>query len=94
MTNEFKIAVVGASGAVGEVMLSILSERGYPAANVVALASERSAGNPVDYGRGSLYVEDLAEFDFSGVKYALFSAGGSVSEKYAPIASQASFSPF
>ena len=89
MTNEFKMAVVGASGAVGEVMLSIRSERGYPAANVVALASERSAGNPVDYGRGSLYVEDLAEFDFSGVKYALFSAGGSVSEKYAPIASQA-----
>jgi len=89
MKNEFKIAVVGASGAVGEVMLSILAERGYPAANVVALASERSAGNPVDYGRSSLYVEDLAEFDFSGVKYALFSAGGSVSEKYAPIASQA-----
>lgn len=89
MKNEFKIAVVGASGAVGEVMLSILADRGYPAANVVALASERSAGNPVDYGRTSLYVEDLAEFDFSGVKYALFSAGGSVSEKYAPIASQA-----
>jgi aspartate-semialdehyde dehydrogenase len=89
MNTEFKIAVVGASGAVGEVMLSILSEHGYPAANVTALASERSAGNPVDYGRGSLVVDDLADFDFSGVKYALFSAGGSVSEKYAPIAAEA-----
>jgi aspartate-semialdehyde dehydrogenase len=89
MSNEFKIAVVGASGAVGEVMLSILAEHGYPAKNVVALASERSAGKPVDYGRTSLTVDDLDGFDFSGVKYALFSAGGSVSEKYAPIAAEA-----
>ena len=89
MSNEFKIAVVGASGAVGEVMLSILAEHGYPAKNVVALASERSAGKPVDYGRTSLTVDDLDGFDFTGVKYALFSAGGSVSEKYAPIAAEA-----
>jgi len=89
MRNDFQIAVVGASGAVGEVMLSILAERGYRAENVTALASERSAGKPLDFGRSSVYVDDLAGFDFSGVKYALFSAGGSVSEKYAPIAAEA-----
>ena len=89
MSTEFKIAVVGASGAVGEVMLSILAEHGYSADKVVALASERSAGKPVDFGRHSLVVDDLDGFDFTGVKYALFSAGGSVSEKYAPIAAEA-----
>jgi aspartate-semialdehyde dehydrogenase len=89
MSNQFKIAVVGASGAVGEVMLSILAEHGFKAAQVVALASERSAGKPVDFGRSGLIVDDLDGFDFTGVKYALFSAGGSVSEKYAPIAAEA-----
>ena len=63
MSNEFKIAVVGASGAVGEVMLSILAEHGFAAENVVALASERSAGKPVDFGRHSLTVDDLDATD-------------------------------
>ena len=89
MNKDFNIAVVGASGAVGEVMLSILEVRGYPAEIITALASERSAGKEVDYGRTTLIVQDLAKFDFSGVKYGLFSAGGSVSEKYAPIAAEA-----
>ncbi len=84
-----KIAVVGATGAVGEVMLSILADRGHQAENVTALASERSAGKEVEFGDGRLVTQDLAEFDFSGTDYALFSAGGSVSEKYAPIAAAA-----
>ena len=84
-----KIAVVGATGAVGEVMLSILADRGHKAENVTPLASERSAGKEVEFGDRRLVAQDLAEFDFSGTDYALFSAGGSVSEKFAPIAAEA-----
>jgi aspartate-semialdehyde dehydrogenase len=78
------IAVVGASGAVGEVMLSILAERGFREDHVTALASERSAGADADFGNTQLTIEKLADFDFSTVDYALFSAGGSVSKEYAP----------
>jgi len=84
-----RIAVVGATGAVGEVMLSILAERGHREDRVTALASERSLGQDVDFGNVQLSVEDLAAFDFSNVDYALFSAGGSVSEQYAPEAAAA-----
>ena len=84
-----RIAVVGASGAVGEVMMSILAERGYPANRVTALASERSAGDLVDYGNKQLVIEVLDDFDFSNVDYALFSAGGSVSKEHAPRAAEA-----
>jgi aspartate-semialdehyde dehydrogenase len=80
---------VGASGAVGEVMLAILAERGHAAGKVRALASERSAGGPVDFGRTQLTVGDLADFDFGSVDYALFSAGGPVSKQYAPQAAEA-----
>lgn len=89
MRDNIRLAVVGATGAVGEVMLSILAERGYPSDNVTALASERSAGKEVEYGDGRLVTKDLAGFDFAGTDYALFSAGGSVSERYAPIAAGA-----
>jgi aspartate-semialdehyde dehydrogenase len=89
MMSEPRIAVVGASGAVGEVMLSILAERGHAASRVTALASERSAGELVDFGNKQLVVRDLAEFDFSNTDYALFSAGGSVSKEYAPQAAAA-----
>lgn len=83
------IAVVGASGAVGEVMLSILAERGHRTDNVTALASERSAGQEVEFGNAQLTIENLADFDFSTVDYALFSAGGSVSLEHAPRAAAA-----
>jgi aspartate-semialdehyde dehydrogenase len=89
MIKEPKIAVAGASGAVGEVMLSILAERGYPANRVTALASERSAGDLVDYGNKQLAIAVLADFDFAEVDYALFSAGGSVSQEHAPRAAAA-----
>ena len=82
--RRFTVAVVGATGAVGETMLSILAERQFPVGELVALASERSAGGEVDFGGRKVPVRDLATFDPKGVDIALFSAGGSVSKEYAP----------
>src|SRR5690606_32210904 len=76
--------VVGATGAVGQTMLSILNERKFPASRVIALASERSAGGKVEFGGRKLTVQDLATFDPAGVGIALFSAGGSISSEFAP----------
>lgn len=84
MSKTFKVAVVGATGAVGEVMLSILAERDFPVGELVALASERSAGSTVKYGNRDVVVQDLATFDPAGIDIALFSAGGSTSKEYAP----------
>ncbi|TDJ41993.1 MAG: aspartate-semialdehyde dehydrogenase [Gammaproteobacteria bacterium] len=89
MTDTFDVAVVGATGAVGEVMLSILKERDFPVGTVYALASERSAGTQVDFGTSTLTVGKLADFDFSKVQIGLFSAGASVSAEYAPKAVEA-----
>ena len=82
--RRFTVAVVGATGAVGETMLSILAERQFPVGELVALASERSAGGEVDFGGRKVPVRDLATFDPTGVDIALFSAGGSVSKEYGP----------
>ena len=84
MSRQYKVAVVGATGAVGEVMLSILAERKFPVSEIVALASERSAGSKVKFGHRDVVVQDLATFDPVGVDIALFSAGGSISKQYAP----------
>jgi aspartate-semialdehyde dehydrogenase len=89
VSKKIVVAVVGATGAVGETMLSILHERNFPVGKVYALASERSAGNTVSFGNKSLIVEDLATFDFSMVQIGLFSPGGEVSRVYAPIAAAA-----
>ena len=89
MSRIFDVAVVGATGAVGEAMLEILAERRFPVGRVYALASERSAGNKVMFGNKSLTVENLADFDFSKVQIGLFSAGASISEQYAPKAAAA-----
>jgi aspartate-semialdehyde dehydrogenase len=89
MGKKLNIAVVGATGAVGEAMLSILAESGFKDAKVHALASEHSLGKTVDFGNRSLAVEVLDDFDFTGVDFALFSAGGGISLKYAPRASKA-----
>ena len=89
MTKQIDIAVVGATGAVGEAMLDILHQRKFPVGKVYALASERSAGSTVQFGNKSLMVEDLATFDFSKVQIGLFSPGASVSEIYAPKAAAA-----
>lgn len=89
MTKQIDVAVVGATGAVGEAMLDILHQRKFPVGKVYALASERSAGSTVQFGNKSLVVEDLATFDFSKVQIGLFSPGASVSEIYAPKAAAA-----
>jgi aspartate-semialdehyde dehydrogenase len=80
------VAVVGATGAVGEEMLKILAEREFPMASLKALASSRSAGTVVTCGDRELVVEELSEDSFVGVDIALFSAGGSVSQRFAPVA--------
>ena len=89
MTKTYNVAVVGATGAVGETMLSILEERNFPVGEVYALASSNSAGKRIPFKDGSLKVEDLATFDFSNTQIGLFSPGASVSEIYAPIAAKA-----
>lgn len=85
----YNVAVVGATGAVGETMLAILEERNFPVGEVYALASSRSAGKRIAFKGRSLKVEDLATFDFSKAQIGLFSAGGSVSAEYAPKAAAA-----
>lgn len=87
MSNEnrrYKVAVVGATGAVGETMLAVLAERKFPVGELIALASERSVGGQVDFDGRKVDIQDLASFDPAGVDIALFSAGGSVSKEYAP----------
>jgi len=83
-SRQYTVAVVGATGAVGETMLSVLAERNFPVGTLVALASERSAGERIAFGDRQVVVQDLARFDPSGVDFALFSAGGGISKEYAP----------
>jgi aspartate-semialdehyde dehydrogenase len=89
MTKKFDVAVLGATGVVGEAMLSILAERRFPAGRVYALASSRSAGTAVTFADTDLTVEDVADFDFSQVQIGLFSPGAAVSAVYAPRAAAA-----
>ncbi|WP_045736911.1 aspartate-semialdehyde dehydrogenase [Xanthomonas sp. MUS 060] len=83
-TRRFNVAVVGATGAVGDTMLSILAERDFPVATLFPLASERSAGGQIEFKGQKVTVLDLATFDPTGVDIALFSAGGDISKQYAP----------
>ena len=87
--RSFNVAVVGATGAVGETMLNILHERDFPVGELVPLASERSAGARVKLGNRSFVTQDLAQYDFNGIDIALFSAGGKVSAVHAPRAAAA-----
>ena len=89
MSRTFNVAVLGATGLVGKAMLDVLAERKFPVGEVYALASERSLGKQAAFGNKMLDVLDVADFDFSGVDIALFSAGSGVSEQYAPIAAAA-----
>ena len=89
MGKKFDVAVVGATGAVGEAMLSVLAERDFPVGKVYPLASSRSVGNTVEFNGRQVTVGDLAQFDFSNVQIGLFSAGASVSAEYAPKAAAA-----
>ena len=89
MQKTYDVAVVGATGMVGEALVDILSKRGFPVGRVHALASERSVGRTVSFGNQEIDVGNLAEFDFSTVQIGLFSAGASVSDEYAPKAAAA-----
>ena len=88
MTKKFNVAVVGATGAVGEAMLEILQQRKFPIDKIYPLSSERSAGKIIQFNGKSEKVTNLADFDFSKVEIGLFSAGGSISAEYAPKAAQ------
>ncbi len=89
MSDAIDVAVVGATGVVGEAMLQVLAARKFRCGKVHALASERSVGKKVAFGNRELSVENLADFDFSQVRIALFSAGGSISAEFAPQAASA-----
>lgn len=86
---SYNIAVVGATGNVGQEMLAILEERMFPVNEVFAVASRNSLGREVSFGDKTLKCQDLAQFDFSKVDIALFSAGGSVAKEWAPKAAKA-----
>ena len=89
MTGKIDIALVGATGAVGEAMVEILEQRNFPVGTLYPLASARSAGKTIRFRGKSITVQDLAEFDFAKAQIGLFSAGGSISETYAPVAAAA-----
>jgi aspartate-semialdehyde dehydrogenase len=89
MSAKYNVAVVGATGAVGEAMLEILEQRNFPVDNVYPLASERSAGKKIQFRGKHLTVQDLSSFDFSRAQVGLFSAGASISKEFAPIAAAA-----
>ncbi len=88
MEKEYNVAVVGATGVVGEVFLELLAERNFPVKTLFPLASERSAGKTVMYADKPYSVLDIAEFDFSDIDIAFFTAGASVSADYATYAAE------
>jgi aspartate-semialdehyde dehydrogenase len=87
--DGYKVAVVGATGAVGNMMINVLERRSFPVRDIVLLASERSAGKTLRFKGEDHPVQELTESSFDGVEIGLFSAGGAISAKFAPIAAQA-----
>ncbi|MGZ5936109.1 MAG: aspartate-semialdehyde dehydrogenase, partial [Rhizomicrobium sp.] len=83
------LAIVGATGAVGAEFIGCLTKRNFPVGRLKALASARSAGKTLDFRGQKIVIEELTEKSFEGVDIALFSAGGSISRKFAPIAVKA-----
>ncbi|WP_089137387.1 aspartate-semialdehyde dehydrogenase [Vibrio rumoiensis] len=86
MSQEFNVAIFGATGAVGEAMLEVLQERKFPVGDLYLLASERSEGKTYRFNGKTIRVQNVEDFDWSQVHIALFSAGGELSAKWAPIA--------
>jgi len=86
MTKKYNVAVVGATGAVGQKMIETLQRRNFPINKLTLLASAKSAGKMLNFKDDLIAVEELTENSFEGIDIALFSAGGSISEKYAPFA--------
>jgi aspartate-semialdehyde dehydrogenase len=89
VSKEYRVAVVGATGAVGRAMRSILAERDFPVKDLVALATAKSAGMKLDYKGQEVTCQELTPDSFKGIDLALFSAGGGTSQKFAPIAAEA-----
>ncbi|KUI98839.1 aspartate-semialdehyde dehydrogenase [Vibrio sp. MEBiC08052] len=89
MSQKFNVVVFGATGAVGETMIEVLRERQFPIETLFLLASERSEGKSYRFNGKSVYVQNVEDFDWSQAHIALFSAGGKLSEKWAPIAADA-----
>ena len=89
MSQKFNVAVLGATGLVGRQIIETLEERKFPIDTLYLLASERSAGEDIKFAGEDIEVIDVETFDFANAHIALFSAGGSVSKKYAPIAAEA-----
>ncbi len=87
-TNGYRVCVVGATGVVGKEMINVLEERDFPVRDLKLLASERTAGSILEFKGEKLKVQVLREDSFKGMEIGLFSAGGSISEKYAPLASR------
>ena len=87
--SQYTVAIVGATGLVGETLIEILESREFPVSSLIPLASERSKNRQVQFRNQSIEVQVLNNFDFKGIDFAFFSAGNSVSEHYAPIAAKA-----
>ena len=87
--NGIKVAVAGATGAVGNLMIKVLEERAFPVSELKLLASARSIGKTLVFRSREVAVQELKENSFEGIQLALFSAGGSVSREFAPIAARA-----
>ena len=83
------VAIVGATGAVGREMLVCLAERNFPLSKLTLLASARSAGKTLTFRDEEIVIKELTEDSFSDIDIALFSAGGSITEKFAPLAADA-----
>jgi len=86
--RQFHVAVVGATGAVGNQMIACLEEMDFPVKRLTLLASSRSVGRQLRFRGDSIDVQELTERSFKGIDIALFSAGGGTSEKFAPMAAQ------
>ena len=89
MSAAWNVAVLGATGLVGEMILTVLEERKFPVQELFPLASDRSAGKSVRFNGRAVPVIDAAGFDFKRAQLGLFSAGGEVSAQYAPRAAAA-----
>lgn len=89
MEREYTVAILGATGAIGQVVLKVLEARNFPTRRLHLLASARSAGSTIEFRGEEIEVEDAEGFDFTGVDIGLFSAGASTSAKYAPMAAAA-----
>ena len=89
MNEKYRVAIAGATGAVGVEFLRLLEDRKFPISELRLLASARSAGKSMKFQGRDVWVEELTEDSFANIDIAFFSAGGSISKKYAPIAAQA-----